>query len=230
MDLLEDLTPALMPTFRDVAREAGALAMRFFQPGLKTSAQIWSKSGGSPGHRSRHGGRCIPEGATRPAPAGGGLAFGGDGRRRPAARQAPGLDRRSDRRHARLRVGRPRLVGARPHSWPMAVPLMGIVYAPGSRGVLRGDSRTAGPAGRRTDRNRARGGDSPDAQVTGPKPLVDGSNAASVPSSACPGSLPRAPPRPRRRRLHRRRPGLPPMPTTGTSPRRTSSCARPAAV
>lgn len=44
----ENIAHSLMPAFRDVTREAGAIAMRFFQPGLKTSAQVWSKSGGSP--------------------------------------------------------------------------------------------------------------------------------------------------------------------------------------
>jgi myo-inositol-1(or 4)-monophosphatase len=33
---------------KDVTREAGAMAMRFFRSGLKTSAKIWSKAGGSP--------------------------------------------------------------------------------------------------------------------------------------------------------------------------------------
>jgi myo-inositol-1(or 4)-monophosphatase len=33
---------------RHAAREAGAIALRFFNSGLKTSARIWSKAGGSP--------------------------------------------------------------------------------------------------------------------------------------------------------------------------------------
>jgi myo-inositol-1(or 4)-monophosphatase len=33
---------------RDTAREAGAIASRYFRSGLKTSARIWSKGGGSP--------------------------------------------------------------------------------------------------------------------------------------------------------------------------------------
>ena len=48
MDLPETLAHAVMPRFHAVARDAGALALRFFKPGLKTSAQVWSKSGGSP--------------------------------------------------------------------------------------------------------------------------------------------------------------------------------------
>ncbi len=44
----DTLAHALLPTVRAVTREAGAMAMRYFQPGLKTSAQIWNKAGGSP--------------------------------------------------------------------------------------------------------------------------------------------------------------------------------------
>lgn len=33
---------------RDIAEEAGRLAMRYFRPGEKTSARIWAKAGGSP--------------------------------------------------------------------------------------------------------------------------------------------------------------------------------------
>ena len=38
----------LTPTVRDIAREAGEIAMKFFRSGLSTSARIWSKAGGSP--------------------------------------------------------------------------------------------------------------------------------------------------------------------------------------
>ena len=41
-------THKLIPVVREVAHEAGALAMRFFRSGLSTSARIWSKAGGSP--------------------------------------------------------------------------------------------------------------------------------------------------------------------------------------
>jgi myo-inositol-1(or 4)-monophosphatase len=43
-----ELARNLMPLVRDVARDAGALASRFFRSGLTTSAKIWSKAGGSP--------------------------------------------------------------------------------------------------------------------------------------------------------------------------------------
>ena len=43
-----DLTRRLLPELREVAREAGDLALRFFRPGEPTSARIWSKAGGSP--------------------------------------------------------------------------------------------------------------------------------------------------------------------------------------
>ena len=43
-----DLSRHLMPVVRDVVREAGVIALRFFRSGLTTSARIWSKAGGSP--------------------------------------------------------------------------------------------------------------------------------------------------------------------------------------
>ncbi len=43
-----DLTDPLLPRIRAVAREAGAIAKRYFRPGEKTAARIWSKQGGSP--------------------------------------------------------------------------------------------------------------------------------------------------------------------------------------
>jgi myo-inositol-1(or 4)-monophosphatase len=48
MQTLETLADAVLPAFRDATREAGALALRYFEPGFKTSARVWSKSGGSP--------------------------------------------------------------------------------------------------------------------------------------------------------------------------------------
>jgi myo-inositol-1(or 4)-monophosphatase len=39
---------SLAPAVRDIAREAGAMAARFFRRGEKTTARIWSKAGGSP--------------------------------------------------------------------------------------------------------------------------------------------------------------------------------------
>ena len=43
-----DLARTLLPLVREVAREAGSLALRHFRSGLTTSAKIWSKAGGSP--------------------------------------------------------------------------------------------------------------------------------------------------------------------------------------
>src|SRR5690348_9419648 len=48
MDSPDTLSKTVMPAFRGIVREAGAIAMRYFQPGLRTSAQVWNKSGGSP--------------------------------------------------------------------------------------------------------------------------------------------------------------------------------------
>ncbi len=42
------LSDELMPALREIARDAGAMAMSYFRSGLNTSARIWSKAGGSP--------------------------------------------------------------------------------------------------------------------------------------------------------------------------------------
>jgi myo-inositol-1(or 4)-monophosphatase len=48
MDLAQDAALALMPAVREAAREAGKIACRYFRRGEKTTAEIWSKHGGSP--------------------------------------------------------------------------------------------------------------------------------------------------------------------------------------
>lgn len=48
MTVHDDLSRSLAPLVREIAREAGALAERYFRSGLTTSAKIWSKAGGSP--------------------------------------------------------------------------------------------------------------------------------------------------------------------------------------
>src|SRR3712207_3855926 len=48
MDPSAALARTLQPRLRETAREAGAIALGFFRSGLKTSARIWSKAGGSP--------------------------------------------------------------------------------------------------------------------------------------------------------------------------------------
>lgn len=48
MTAVGDRSHQLLPVVREIAEEAGQMAMRFFHSGLKTSARIWSKAGGSP--------------------------------------------------------------------------------------------------------------------------------------------------------------------------------------
>lgn len=48
MPSLPDLARDLNPLLRQTVREAGEIAKRFFRSGLKTSARVWSKTGGSP--------------------------------------------------------------------------------------------------------------------------------------------------------------------------------------
>ncbi|KAA2236244.1 inositol monophosphatase family protein [Salinarimonas soli] len=43
-----EITGPLVPLLREVAQEAGDMARRYFRPGQKTAARIWSKAGGSP--------------------------------------------------------------------------------------------------------------------------------------------------------------------------------------
>jgi myo-inositol-1(or 4)-monophosphatase len=48
MNPFDDLARQITPVVRDTAREAGRIASGFFRSGLKTSARVWSKDGGSP--------------------------------------------------------------------------------------------------------------------------------------------------------------------------------------
>ena len=48
MTRTSDPSERLIPTIREIARDGGAIAMRYFRSGETTSARIWSKSGGSP--------------------------------------------------------------------------------------------------------------------------------------------------------------------------------------
>ena len=48
MNAAGNLSRQLLPSVREIAEEAGALAMRYFHSGLATSARVWSKAGGSP--------------------------------------------------------------------------------------------------------------------------------------------------------------------------------------
>jgi myo-inositol-1(or 4)-monophosphatase len=48
MNPFDSLAREIAPFVRDTAREAGRIAGGFFRSGLKTSARIWSKGGGSP--------------------------------------------------------------------------------------------------------------------------------------------------------------------------------------
>jgi myo-inositol-1(or 4)-monophosphatase len=43
-----DVVQSLLPVVRGIAHEAGRIACRYFEPGGKTTARIWSKHGGSP--------------------------------------------------------------------------------------------------------------------------------------------------------------------------------------
>jgi myo-inositol-1(or 4)-monophosphatase len=171
MDSLEDLTPALMPTFRDVAREAGALAMRFFQLGLKTSAQIWSKSGGSPVTEADMAvdeflkaqlGQLLPEAGW-------------------LSEETADDARRLDKRLVWIvdPIDGTRAFASGGLDWSVSaalladgVPLMGIVYAPAHEVFY--EAIRDGGAQRDGERiETAPAAATADLSVTGPKPLVD---------------------------------------------------------
>ena len=48
MTSFDSLSRQIAPLVRETAREAGKIAGGFFRSGLKTSARVWSKNGGSP--------------------------------------------------------------------------------------------------------------------------------------------------------------------------------------
>jgi myo-inositol-1(or 4)-monophosphatase len=48
MTALDNPSHRLLPVVREVAFEAGAMALKYFRSGRSTSARIWSKAGGSP--------------------------------------------------------------------------------------------------------------------------------------------------------------------------------------
>ncbi len=90
-------------------REAGALALSLFRTELKN----WTKGASSPVSEADIAVNDLIENAAATRHAGLWLAVGRKRRRRAASGQAPGLDRRSDRRHPRLSCRPRRLVRQR---------------------------------------------------------------------------------------------------------------------
>ena len=83
---------------KDTVREAGSLALSLFGTELKN----WTKGSSSPVSEADIAVNDLLETQAAVGNAGLRLAVGGKRRRRAAAFQAPGMDRRSDRRHPRL--------------------------------------------------------------------------------------------------------------------------------
>ena len=122
--------------------------------------------------RRRHGGRCLPQGTALARSPGGGVAVGGNGRQSRPPRAPPGLDRRSDRRHARLCVRRSGLVRLPSAFWPRAAPCSASSTLRRTVASTRppweaGATRNGAPL-KVSDRTRLDG-----ARVAGPKPLQD---------------------------------------------------------
>ena len=93
-----DIAGARRALLKRTVREAGALALSMF----RTEIKQWTKGKSSPVSEADIAVDDLIRSAPARGDAGLWLAVGGERRRRGAARQAAGLDRRSDRRHARL--------------------------------------------------------------------------------------------------------------------------------
>ncbi|NNM72966.1 inositol monophosphatase family protein [Enterovirga aerilata] len=161
----------LMPELREIAREAGGIAMRFFRSGLSTSARIWSKAGGSPVTEAdvavdtflkvRLSG-LLPEAGW-------------------LSEETADDPRRLDRRHVWIvdPIDGTRAYLSGSHDWSVAIalleenrPVLGFVYAPAHETVFEAE------AGRGAFRNReriavSRATSLEGISVAGPKPFVD---------------------------------------------------------
>jgi len=161
----------VMPAFRDIVREAGALAMRSFQPGLKTSAHVWNKSGGSPVTAADMAvDAFLKEALGRLVPEAGWLS-------EETADDARRLEKRLLWIVDPIDGTRSFAAGALDWSVSAALladgaPVLGIVYAPAheilyeasrGQGARRDGHAIAMPSGAKLDRM----------SVTGPKSLVD---------------------------------------------------------
>ena len=152
----------------DTVREAGALALSLFRTELKN----WTKGASSPVSEADIAVNDLHRQQAALGHAGLRLAVGRKRRRRLAARQAAGLDRRSDRRHPRLSRRPRRLVRQRGAGGGCLAGAGGGVRAGQRRIFLRG--ARAGRDAATMCRVRAAPGTELDfSRIAGPKPLVE---------------------------------------------------------
>jgi myo-inositol-1(or 4)-monophosphatase len=171
MNAFDDIARRLHPLVRETTRAAGAMAARFFRSGLKTSARVWSKSGGSPVTEADMAvDAFLKAELSRAAP------------------EAGWLSEETADNPARLGrdlvwivdpIDGTRAFAAGIHDWSVSVallaagrPILGIVYAPAHEALFearRGNGAFRNGAAVSTSPfNRLR-----DASVAGPKSLVD---------------------------------------------------------
>ena len=188
MDPLDTLVDAVLPAFRETTREAGALALRSFEPGLKTSARVWSKSGGSPVTEADIAVDAFLKARLGALAAGGGWLS--EETADDARRLGAGSSGSSTRSTARAPSRRAASTGrCRRRSSPDGVAVLGIVYAPGARGLLRGLPRPRRAARRRADRGGADRGDGRDQRRRADARCVDRlAHGIRSARSGCPGS------------------------------------------
>ena len=171
MNPVDDLARDLMPFVRDTAREAGTMASAFFRSGLKTSARVWSKDGGSPVTEADMAiDAFLKERLSGRLPEAGWLS-------EETADDAARLGRELVWIVDPIDGTRAFLSGS--HDWSIAIallagdrPLLGIVHAPAHDALY--EARRGGGAWR--DGVRLEGSpaaDPADISVTGPKTMVD---------------------------------------------------------
>lgn len=166
-----DLTREIMPLARDVAREAGGIALRFFRSGLATSAKVWSKAGGSPVTEADVAvdtflkirlSQAVPEAAW-------------------LSEETADDSRRLGRNLVWIvdPIDGTRAFLSGSHDWSVAIalledsrPILGIVYAPAHEVLY--EAQAGAGARRNDDPIGVSGVESLDAaSVAGPKPFVD---------------------------------------------------------
>ena len=220
---VHDLVATLHPHLHAIALEAGDIALSFFNRGAPTTARIWSKDEGSPVTEADVAVDTFLKVRLSESSARGRLAFRGDRRRPGRAQAAPRLDRRSDRRHARL--SRPAIRTGRSPS--PSSPTVGRCSASSMRPPTAASTRRRSAAAPGRDGAPIAVSAPPSRRRAGRRP-----EAARRPASSAirrplerlaEGALPRAAPRAGRRGRDRPRPRVAPIPATGTSPPPTSS-------
>ncbi len=152
----------------DTVREAGALALSLFRTELKN----WTKGASSPVSEADIAVNDLIEKRLRSRHAGLRLAVGRKRRRRSAAGQASGLDRRSDRRHPRLSRRPRRLVRQRGAGRTRLAGAGGGVRA-GQRRILLRRCAARAPHATSVPVHATSGTELDFSRIAGPKPLVE---------------------------------------------------------